>query len=130
VAVDESGAMLDIARAAVPDAEVVIARLQDELPPGPFDLVVSAFAVHHLDGAEKADLFRRVAQRLAPNGRFVLGDVVVPDDPAEADVPLEAGYDRPDRVADQLRWLADAGLAAGVVWAQRDLAIVVAELGG
>ena len=54
---------------------------QDPLPEGPFDVVVSALAVHHLDGAEKADLFQRVTASLAPGGRFVLGDVVVPEDP-------------------------------------------------
>jgi SAM-dependent methyltransferase len=50
---------------------------------GNFDLVVSASAVHHLDGAGKADLFARIAARLRSGARFVLGDVVVPDDPAD-----------------------------------------------
>jgi hypothetical protein len=38
----------------------------------------SVLAAHHLGGPGKADLFRRVAAGLAPGGRFVLGDVVVP----------------------------------------------------
>jgi SAM-dependent methyltransferase len=62
-------------------ADLRVSRLEDPLPGGNFDLVVSALAVHHLDGAGKADLFARVAARLRPGGRFVFGDVVVSDDP-------------------------------------------------
>jgi tRNA (cmo5U34)-methyltransferase len=71
-----------------------VGRLHDPLPEGSFDLVVSALAVHHLDGAGKADLFARVADRLRPGGRFVLGDVVVADDPADAVTPIDGVYDR------------------------------------
>src|ERR1039458_4869500 len=48
--IDESAGMLEHARRALPAAELRVARLEDELPAGPFDLVVSALAVHHLDG--------------------------------------------------------------------------------
>ena len=92
--------------------ELRVGRLQDPLPDGPFDLVASALCVHHLDGAEKADLFARVRDSLAPGGRFVLADVVVPVDPAPSRTPLTPGYDKPDSVADQLRWLSDAGFDA------------------
>jgi tRNA (cmo5U34)-methyltransferase len=126
--VDESAAMLCAARAALGNAPVLlVARLEDPLPPGPFDLVVSALAVHHLDGAGKADLFRRVARVLRPGGRFVLGDVVVPEDAADAIVPLTADYDRPDTIADQLAWLEDAGFEARVTWRLRDLAVFAGE---
>ena len=60
-----------------------MSRLEDALPVGNIDLVVSALAVHHLDGAGKADLFARIPARRRSGGRFVLGDVVVPDDPAD-----------------------------------------------
>src|SRR5690242_19223538 len=60
-AVDSSKEMLERARGVVPQADLRLARLEDELPAGPFDLVVSALAVHHLDGRGKRDLFRRVA---------------------------------------------------------------------
>jgi tRNA (cmo5U34)-methyltransferase len=63
VILDESEAMLAAARSALGEAvTVVVAGLADPLPDGPFDLVVSALAVHHLDGPGKADLFRRVAR--------------------------------------------------------------------
>src|SRR6266545_7718236 len=103
-AIDSSPEMLERARSAFPDADLQRARLEDPLPEGPFDLVVSALAVHHLDGAGKADLFRRVADVLGPAGRFVLADVVVPDDPADAVIPLEDGYDMPSTVPEQLGW--------------------------
>ena len=85
--------------------------------------MISALAVHHLDPAEKAALFREIAARLTPGGRFVLGDVVVPDDPADVVTPLDEGYDMPSPAADQLQWLADAGLTAALRWSRRDLAV-------
>ncbi|MDQ1434713.1 MAG: hypothetical protein QOF59_1529 [Actinomycetota bacterium] len=127
VGIDESDAMLSVARTVVPRADLRVARLQDELPEGPFDLVVSALAVHHLDAREKAALFRRVAQRLTPGGRFVLADVILPDDPADAITPLDDGYDLPSRAAEQLQWLADARLEATLRWQRRDLAVIVAD---
>src|SRR5262252_10519551 len=68
VGIDASEAMLARARERLPDADLRLQRLEDELPPGPFDLVVSALAVHHLDGAGKRNLFGRVAQVLDPGG--------------------------------------------------------------
>ncbi|MCU1465504.1 MAG: Methyltransferase type 11 [Actinomycetia bacterium] len=127
VGIDESDAMLSVARTVVPNADLRVARLQDELPDGPFDLVVSALAVHHLDAHEKAALFRRVAQRLTVCGRFVLADVIVPDDPADAITPLDEGYDLPSRAAEQLQWLADAELVPALRWQHRDLAVLVAD---
>ena len=127
VGIDESDGMLTHARAAIPEGEFRVSRLEDPLPVGPFDVVVSALAVHHLDGPAKADLFARVAAVLEPGGRFVLGDVVVPDDPADATIPLEKGYDRPSRADDQVAWLLDAGLDAAIHWSSRDLAVIVAD---
>jgi trans-aconitate methyltransferase len=127
VGVDESDAMLAVARAAVPRAELRVARLQDPLPAGRFDLVVSALAVHHLDAVEKRDLFARVARQLEPGGRFVLGDVIVPDDPADAVTPIDGDYDKPSRVDEQLRWLTDAGFVAALRWIEGDLAVLTAD---
>jgi tRNA (cmo5U34)-methyltransferase len=134
VGIDVSTAMLEAARArfgseVAGDARVDlrVADLADPLPAGPFDLVVSALAVHHLDGAGKADLFRRVAAVVSPPGRFVLGDVVVPEDAADAVTPISDDYDRPSSVADQLCWLDRAGFDAGVVWSERDLVVLRAD---
>jgi tRNA (cmo5U34)-methyltransferase len=129
VGVDASPDMLAAAARAVPQerVELVVGRLEDELPDGPFDLVVSALAVHHLDDAGKRDLFRRVAARLSPDGRFVLADVVRPPDPADGRVEIEEGYDLPSSIDEQLSWLGEAGFAPRVAWAEADLAVVVAD---
>jgi tRNA (cmo5U34)-methyltransferase len=129
VGIDSSHEMLDHARAKLPDdrAELRVARLQDPLPDGPFDVVVSALTVHHLDGVGKAELFERVASRLQPGGRFALGDVVVPEEPCDVVTPLDPGYDTPSSIAEQLSWLTAAGLHARLVWASRDLAVLIGE---
>jgi tRNA (cmo5U34)-methyltransferase len=126
-AIDSSEEMLERARRVVPWADLRLARLEDELPAGPFDLVVSALAVHHLDGAGKQDLFRRIAAALSPGGTFVLADVVVPERDEDVVTPIDGVYDTPDRLDDQLAWLRDAELDAETVWSYKDLAVVRAK---
>jgi tRNA (cmo5U34)-methyltransferase len=104
-----------------------VGAIEEPLPEGPFDVVASALCVHHLAGDVKRDLFARVRAVLAPGGRFVLGDVIVPVDPADAVIPLSDGYDHPSPLADQLAWLAETGFDARVVWEHKDLAVVVAS---
>jgi trans-aconitate methyltransferase len=128
VGIDESDAMLDVARRALPDAELHVSRLQDELPAGPFDLIVSALGIHHLDGPGKAGLFMRVARALSPGGRFVIGDVIVPDDPADVVTPIDGVHDQPSTIDEQLGWLAAAGFVSRVVWVERDLAVLVGDM--
>lgn len=128
VGVDSSPEMLAVAaRELQGQLEAHVGRLEDELPAGPFDLVFSALAVHHLDSAAKADLFRRVAWVLRPGGRFVLADVVVPARPEDAVTPLTPDFDLPDSVERQLEWLREAGFDGRVEWTWKDLAILVAE---
>lgn len=115
-------------RLAGRDVDLRVADLAEPLPPGPFDLVVSALAVHHLDGRAKAALFTRVGAALRPGGRFVLGDVVIPDDPADVVIPVDDDYDRPSTTGEQLAWLDHAGFEASVTWAERDLVVVRADL--
>ena len=123
VGIDESASML--AEARLENAELLVQRIEDPLPPGPFDLVFSALAVHHLDADGKRELFDRVAAVLRPGGRFVLGDVVVPERPEDAVTPITPDYDLPERVADLLAWLEGAGFRATASWAERDLAVLV-----
>lgn len=128
VGIDASEPMLARARERLPEADLRLQRLEDELPPGPFDLVVSALAVHHLDGEGKRDLFSRVVRVLGPGGLFVLGDVVVP--PAGETGPIEIDWvmDKPDRVDDQLAWLRAAGFEAEAASVRVDLAVFRARL--
>lgn len=125
VGIDESEAML---AASGLDADLRISRLEDPLPEGQFDLVVSCLAVHHLDAAGKRDLFRRVAAVLRPGGRFVLADVVVPERENDAVTPTTPDFDRPDRLDDQLDWLREAGFVPETTWSWKDLAVVRADL--
>lgn len=129
VGVDENEQMLAVAGAQLPTerVELRVGRVEEPLPQGSFDLVTSALCIHHLDGSGKADLFHRVHDALVPGGLFVLGDVVVPVDPAEATTPLTPGYDRPSPLADQLGWLVDAGFEPSVAWQDGDLAVVAAR---
>ncbi|WCB93131.1 tRNA methyltransferase [Baekduia alba] len=134
IGVDASEAMLARAAVRLPGADLRVARLQDELPEpgegggaggGGFAVVFSALAVHHLDGPEKAELFARVADVLAPGGRFVLGDLIVPTDARDVVTPIDGVFDQPSTIEEQLGWLRDAGLTASVAWAERDLAVLL-----
>jgi tRNA (cmo5U34)-methyltransferase len=128
VGIDSSEPMLARARERLPDADLRLQRLEDELPSGPFDLVVSALAVHHLDGAGKQDLFSRVAGVLRSGGHFILGDVVVPAAGQEGPIYIDWVMDLPDSVEDQLAWLREAGFEAEATSVRVDLAVFRARL--
>ena len=128
VGIDASEPMLTRARERLPGTDLRLQRLEDELPPGPFDLVVSALAVHHLDGAGKRDLFSRVARVLPPGGVFVLGDVVVPAAGQKGPIHIDWVMDKPDSVEDQLGWLRAAGFDAEASSVRVDLAVFRARL--
>lgn len=127
--IDSSREMLRAARSMLRGRTVTLEcrRLEDPLPPGPFDAVVSVLTIHHLSGDGKAALFERIADVLPPGGRFVLADVVVPDDPARATIPIEPGFDFPSGVAEQLEWLRAAGFEAQLLWNRDDLALLRAD---
>jgi tRNA (cmo5U34)-methyltransferase len=118
--IDSSERMLARARERLPRADLRLARLEDPLPPGPFDLVVSALAVHHLDADGKCELFTRVAQLTAT---FVLGDVVVPEQPEDAVIEIDGVYDVPSTAAEQVAWLRDAGFDVAITPIRADLAV-------
>lgn len=105
-------------------------RLEEPLPGGPFDLVVSMLAVHHLPCPGKADLFRRIAQVLTPGGCFVLADLIVPENPDDQVTPIDWVDDVPSSLSDQLAWLANAGLQPEVSWQHRDLSVVTSTKPG
>jgi tRNA (cmo5U34)-methyltransferase len=132
---DAAPAMLAQAEALLGDrAAYVTADLADPLPDGPWDTIVSALAIHHLDDAAKRDLFARVHDALEPGGVFVNAEQVAgPSPEAEAghrrwhrDHALAAGatgadwaaaeermrFDRCATTGDQLAWLRDAGFEA------------------
>src|SRR3954453_2972818 len=91
--------------------EVRLARMEDPLPDGPWDLIVSVLSVHHLDPDQKGDLFRRVREQ---SRAFVMGDVVVADRQV---TPLEEGVDLPSRAEDMAEWCGGE-----IVWRADDRA--------
>jgi tRNA (cmo5U34)-methyltransferase len=127
--VDASPGMVRVARENLPAdrADVILGRLEDPLPQGPFDLVVSALAVHHLGGEDKADLFRRVAAALAPGGHFVLADVVEPVDPSYVVTHIDPEVDHPSTLDENIAWLEAAGLIPEVTYTDRDLVVIDAQ---
>ncbi len=131
IGIDASPGMVKVARASLPADRVklVVGRLEDPLPEGSFDLVVSALAVHHLEGTGKADLFRRIASRLDPAGRFVLADVVEPVNPSYVVTAIDPEVDHLSKLDEQLAWLEAAGLFPEVTWTHRDLVVIVGSPG-
>jgi tRNA (cmo5U34)-methyltransferase len=154
VLLDAAPAMLDEARAALGDrAAYHVGDLADPLPAGPWDAVVSALAVHHLDDPGKRGLFGRVHDALAPGGVFVNAEQVA-GPTARLDAAYRAwhrerafalgtseqdwraaeermAYDRPTSVEAQLRWLRDAGFPdADCLFKDRCFAVLVALRAG
>ena len=95
--------------------EVRLARMEDPLPDGPWDLVISVLAVHHLTDEGKRDLFRRVRET---SRALVLGDVVAVS-PERQVATLTEGFDLPARASDQADWCGGE-----VVWEADDLAVI------
>jgi tRNA (cmo5U34)-methyltransferase len=93
--------------------EMRLGRIEDPLPDGPWDLVISVLAVHHLDDEGKRDLFRRVREQ---SRALVLGDVVTVEPQT---IELEPGVDLPAPAADQADWCGGE-----VVWEQGDFAVI------
>jgi tRNA (cmo5U34)-methyltransferase len=154
VLTDGAPAMLEQAREALgARASLHVADLADPLPEGGFDAVVSALAIHHLDDADKRDLFARVREALPPGGVFVNAEQVAGPAPCfdrfyrewhEASARAAGSDDaewagaqermRHDRCADvesQLRWLRDAGFdAADCLFKDHRFAVLVARRAG
>jgi ubiquinone/menaquinone biosynthesis C-methylase UbiE len=122
--------------------------LNSALPDGPFDLVVSFFAIHHVEN--KRRLIHEVFERLASGGLLVYADITVASDRA-----LEASFldgwvafmqqagleeeriphvladhrknDLPESAGQQLSYLRDAGFApAEVIWSWEKFAMFYA----
>jgi adenosylcobyric acid synthase len=137
VAVDSSPPMLDRARHHFADDQRVTVRPWDMTrsigPLGPFDVIVSGFAIHHLEDDRKQGLFGEVAAQLGPGGLFANLEVVTSATPelhAEFMRHIgRSGDDPEDRLADveaQLNWMRRAGMTqVDCVWRWRGFALLV-----
>ena len=132
VGIDSSPEMLRGAARVLPRDRVTLLEqdLAAPLPNQHFDLVISALAIHHLEGHAKARLFNDIARLLEPRGRFVMGDVILPVDPDDVTIENEPGYDFPSSIDDLLGWLTEAGFSSEVAWVHKDLAVLRTELLG
>ena len=93
--------------------EARLARMEDPLPDGPWDLVIAVLAVHHLPPERKRDLFRRVREQ---SRSLVLGDVVKHEPEL---TPADAGIDFFDTASEQAEWCGGK-----IFWEADDLAVV------
>ena len=84
VAVEFSPKMRDLASKRLESyrrrVQLLDQDLNASLPGGPFDLVVSFFAIHHVE--KKQRLVEEVFASLAPGGLFLYADITVATDPA------------------------------------------------
>jgi len=96
--------------------EVRLGRMEDPLPDGPWDLVISVLSVHHLTNAGKRNLFRRVREQARS---LVIGDVVLADPQV---TPLEPGVDLPCQAEELAEWSGGE-----IVWRGDDLAVLRAS---
>jgi SAM-dependent methyltransferase len=145
VAADFSAEMLDRARARFADVatvDVVEHNLDDPLPErwGTFDVVVSAFAIHHVSDERKRALYGEVHDRLEPGGVFAnlehvasptlelhdaflaaIGSSRLTDDPSNQLLDVET----------QLAWLRGLGFEqVDCHWKWRELALLSGRRAG
>lgn len=99
-----------------------------------FDLVVSSFAIHHVDHARKRALYGEVLARLRPGGTFLnLEHVASPTEALHVEFLAAIGKspaeDDPSNqlapVGDQVDWLRDIGFVdVDCFWKWRELALL------
>lgn len=136
---DSSPPMIELARAAfADDHRVTITEhdLKQALPHrGPFDVVVSGFAIHHLTHDRKRALFAEVVDLLAPGAVFANLEVVecaTPELHEEFNRRIgRPGGDPEDLLApidEQLDWMRDAGMVqVDCNWRWRGFALLVGQ---
>jgi tRNA (cmo5U34)-methyltransferase len=143
VAVDFSAEMLGRARerfAEDADVTVVDHNLDDPLPDslGRFDVVVSAFAIHHVSHERKRALYGEVGDHLEPGGVFCnLDHVSSPTADLHQAFLVRLGLNSDDPsnqlldVETQLRWLRELGFdSVDCHWKWRELALLAGNRPG
>jgi tRNA (cmo5U34)-methyltransferase len=138
IGVDFSPTMLERARERFDgdhDVDVIEHDLDVPLPDlGSFDVVVSSFAIHHVEDPRKKRLYGEIFEVLAPGGLFAnLEHVASPSDDIHLDFLRALGsgpeHDDPSNklalVEPQLQWLRDVGFAqVDCFWKWRELALL------
>jgi len=139
VALDFSPLMLERLRARFGSAstvDVVDHNLDDSLPfLGTFDVVVSSFAIHHLEHERKRELYEEIWALLEPGGVFCNLEHVASPSPYAHERFLEAmgitarEEDPSNKLLEvqrQLEWLRQIGfMDVDCYWKWRELALLV-----
>jgi tRNA (cmo5U34)-methyltransferase len=75
---DASADMLQRAKARLAEwqPEIIVQSLSEALPSGPFDVVISALAIHHSSDEEKQSLYGGIFKVLSPGGLFLNAEQV------------------------------------------------------
>ena len=111
IGLDASPEMVFRAREMYDDVQ--LARIEDPLPDGPWDLVIGVLSVHRLTTEQKRNLFRRVREQ---SRALVIGDIVKSE---VQKAPLDPGEDFPETAEDLAGWCGGE-----VTWRADDLAVV------
>jgi tRNA (cmo5U34)-methyltransferase len=111
IGLDSSPDMVFRAREAYDDVQ--LARIEDPLPDGPWDLVIGVLSIHHLTADLKKNLFRQVKEQARA---FVIGDIVKGD---QEITPIDPDYDFPETPDDLAAWAGGT-----VTWQADDLAVI------
>jgi tRNA (cmo5U34)-methyltransferase len=111
IGLDSSADMVFRARENYDDVQ--LARIEDPLPDGPWDLVIGVLSIHHLRADAKKNLFRQVKEQARA---FVIGDIVKADTQV---APIDPDYDFPETAEDLAAWTEGT-----VTWQADDLAVI------
>lgn len=111
IGLDASADMVFRAREMYDDVQ--LARMEDPLPEGPWDLVIGVLSIHHLRSEQKQNLFRQVREQARA---FVIGDVVKADPQV---TPVDPSEDFPETASDLAEWSGGE-----VTWEADDLAVI------
>lgn len=132
--IDVSEEMLHIAKQRFqnnPNVTCIVADYTTYDFSKPFDIIISALSIHHLNAAQKQALYKRCYASLCDGGVFVNADQVLSEfaeieekffaewrqfveNSGLSREEIEKGYERirfdnPSTLAEQLEWLRDAG---------------------
>jgi len=143
--------MLDIAKQRLREhhnVRFVLADIYDFAFDGPYDIIVSSLALHHvITDQDKKEVYRKIFRSLGPGGSFYNADLVLGSDEElqerymtqwkafmyqnfprkeidNVQVPRYHQEDSPAKLVDHLAWLREVGFSGvDVVWKYYNFAV-------